>query len=74
MSVTRYTYNGPAKDEWPRPLISTVEVTEHPRHWRLRVWNRGGLAGELVVNADDGEQVLDRLLPRVVRSEGEVLA
>lgn len=60
MALSRYVH--PDRHGWPRPVITSIEVTKNPRHWRLRVWNRGGLAGELAVNAEDGQEFLNRLL------------
>jgi hypothetical protein len=52
-----------------RTLITSVRVQASPVHWFLTVWNRGGCAGSLTVNAEDGPAVLDRLLPPAQRSE-----
>lgn len=52
-----------------RALITSVRVQASPVHWTLSVWNRGGFAGGIVVNAEDGPAVLDRLLPPAQRSE-----
>lgn len=48
-----------------RPLISSIRVYPSPSHWRLHIWNRGGKAGELCVNAADGQAVIDRLIPHI---------
>jgi hypothetical protein len=52
-------------DHHPRPLISSVRVDPNPRHWWLHIWNRGGKAGILCVNAADGEALLARLIPPI---------
>ncbi len=44
---------GPPSDH----LISFATVKRLGAHDRVRVWNRGGLAGELVVVAGDGERI-----------------
>lgn len=46
----------------PRPLITSVRVEKAYGHDRVRVWNRGGHAGELTVTNGDGAAVADRLL------------
>lgn len=33
----------------------------NPRHWHLSVYNRGGLAGALCVDADCGEELMKRI-------------
>lgn len=48
------------------PLVSSVAVLLAPKggwHDRVRIWNRGGLAGELIVGAGDGPKLAARLLP-----------
>ena len=45
-----------------KDLISSVRVEAGPRHDRVSVWNRGGLAGVLLVDAGDGNDVADRLM------------
>ena len=44
-----------------KELISSVRVEHGPRHDRVSVWNRGGLAGVLTVDAGDGNDIADRL-------------
>lgn len=44
---------GPPSDH----LISSAAVSMSGGHDRVRLWSRGGLAGELVVTAGDGERV-----------------
>ncbi len=46
-----------------RVAVSQLRVLRNPRHWHIKVWNRGGLAGELCVDAIDGPTVVDRLMP-----------
>jgi hypothetical protein len=43
-------------------IITSVVVDEGPSHDRVRVWNRGGLAGVLVVTHGDGEVIARRML------------
>lgn len=43
-------------------LVTSVTVVFGPSHDNISVWNRGGHAGSLVVNAGDGELVAKRLL------------
>ena len=38
-------------------LVSSASVTRTGNHDRVRIWNRGGLAGELVVAAGDGASI-----------------
>lgn len=57
---------GPARE---RPIVTSARLDEGPRHDRLTVWNRGGLAGTLTVDAGDGIALLDRLIPHRVRRE-----
>lgn len=59
--VTRALDIEPARP--PPPVVSTVRVDRGVAHDRVRVWNRGGLAGVLVVASGDGE-VLAALLER----------
>lgn len=40
-------------------LISSATVTLSGGHDRVRLWSRGGLAGELVVTAGDGARVAE---------------
>jgi hypothetical protein len=46
-----------------RTLITSVRVVAGEGHDTVRVWNRGGLAGELVVTHGDGPDLARRLLP-----------
>lgn len=46
-------------------LVTSVVVDAGPGHDRVRVWNRHGLAGELVVSAGDGAAIADRLRMRI---------
>lgn len=54
-------------------LITSVRVKRGPGHDVLRIWNRGGCAGELTVNREDGEEIARRLIGpnyrRVARRE-----
>lgn len=50
----------------PRPsqsLVTTVTSQVRGAHSYVSVWIRGGLAGELVVEKEDGPQLAARLLP-----------
>lgn len=42
-------------------IVSSVRVVMDDLRWRLRIYTRGTLAGELVVRAQDGSHVLLRL-------------
>ena len=44
-----------------KPVISTRIVDQNPVHIRIKVWNRGGLAGTLVVNTADAVEIIGRL-------------
>lgn len=46
-----------------KPLISSIRVQTLGGHTHIDVWNRGGKAGTLVVNAEDGDRVAELLLP-----------
>jgi hypothetical protein len=59
MTTIRDTSDDPER----RALITSLRVEANPRHWRITVWNRGGKAGTLTVNAADGPAVVDRLIP-----------
>lgn len=45
-----------------RLLVSSVRVDTTPVHDHVRVWNRGGLAGTLIVKKGDGEKIKALLL------------
>lgn len=45
----------------PGSSISTVRVEFLGAHARIKIWNRGGLTGELVVNATDADEFVSRL-------------
>lgn len=55
--VNEVTYNAESGS-----VISSVRVEKNPRHWHLHIWNRGGKAGTLIVNAEDGPAIVDRLM------------
>lgn len=42
-------------------IVTSVQVEAVGGHDRVKVWNRGGLAGELVVQLGDGEPICERL-------------
>ena len=44
-----------------KPVISTKIENQNPVHTAIKVWNRGGLAGTLVVNTDDAAEIIGRL-------------
>ena len=52
-----------------RAVVSSVRVYEYSRYHRIQVWNRGALAGELLVDAQDGQAFLDAILAPVHRFE-----
>lgn len=57
--------------EWSKKyLVSAAAVTPIGGHDRVRVWNRGGLSGELVVVLGDGESLV-RALGLTEREGGE---
>lgn len=43
-------------------LVSSAAVSRHGAHERVRIWVRGGLAGELVVDHGDGERIATMVL------------
>lgn len=55
-------------------IISSVTVHYGPRHDRVRVWNRGALAGELTVECGDGWLVAYNLLPEHIREDDDGVA
>lgn len=50
-------YRAPAGDSPSRHVVSSAEVIEAGAHEVVRVWSRGGLAGELVVGRGDGARL-----------------
>ena len=44
-----------------KPIISIKIENQNPVHTRIKVYNRGGLAGTLVVNTDDAAEIIRRL-------------
>ena len=48
-------------------LIISQIIVKHNRygHDIIKVWNRGGCSGELIVNVGDGERLADKLLTLV---------
>lgn len=60
--MTRLVYDARDRAE-SRTLITSVRIDANPRHWWISVWNRGGKAGDLCVNAEDGPAFVDRLIP-----------
>jgi hypothetical protein len=42
----------------PGGVVSSVRVIFTGSHAKIAVWNRGGLAGELVVNAEDADAMV----------------
>jgi len=49
-----------------KDLISSVVIEDRgPKHAHMRIWNRGGLAGTLIVNKEDANEIKDRLLDHV---------
>lgn len=41
--------------------VSSVRVTIQGAHAKLAIWNRGGLAGELIVYVDDAPELVNLL-------------
>ena len=54
-------YEGPAGPPRERPVVNSVRIEKNPAHWHIGVWNRGGKAGDLCVDAEDGPEVIRRL-------------
>jgi len=56
-------------------IITSVRVVRSPGHDRVQVWNRGGLAGELIVTSGDGDAFAALLIPNayVHDSDGETM-
>jgi len=60
----RSTFNDePGQDDLPDKsgVVTSVLVVKGELHDRVKIWNRGGLAGELCVVAGDGARIADRL-------------
>lgn len=45
-----------------KPLLTARVEDQNPAHTRIKVWNRGGLAGTLVVGTSDAKRVMARLV------------
>lgn len=52
-----------------RIQVTSVRITVNPRHATITVWNRGGNAGTLTVDAEDGMDFVNKLLPPKERRE-----
>jgi hypothetical protein len=46
-----------------RAIITTLCIKKGVRHWNITVWNRGGQAGILTVDAADGQTIVNKLIP-----------
>lgn len=46
-----------------KPLISSLRWEVLGEQAYISVWNRGGKAGDLVVDADDAPAIVERLIP-----------
>lgn len=62
--LSRFTVRHDRADPASSVLISSIRVTRNPRHWMLTVWNRGGRAGDLTVDAKDGPAIVDSFIPQ----------
>lgn len=69
--VTRFISKHSGKERWfesplsgppDEQLVSAAAVTRMGAHDRVRIWTRGGLAGELVVSAGDGDALATTML------------
>lgn len=45
----------------PGSAVSSVRIKVQGGHARLSIWNRGGLAGEIVVNTADADEIVNLL-------------
>ena len=45
----------------PDELISSIRIEMNDVHWRIHIWNKGGKAGTICVNATDGPEITKRL-------------
>ena len=52
------------KDVEMKPTFTVHVTDQNPVHTRIKVYNRGGLSGELVVNTADAQELMDRLPDR----------
>lgn len=62
--MIEYEWTAPGKlpdDHRDDRVVSSVRVSIGPMHARIRVWNRGKLAGELYVDADDWPEFVSLL-------------
>jgi len=57
-----------------REVVTSVRIEENERHWRLTVFNRGGNAGTLTVDANDGPVIVARLYTDHAAVRAEALA
>ena len=57
-----------------REVVTSVRIEENERHWRLTVFNRGGNAGTLTVDASDGPVIVARLYTDHAAVRAEALA
>lgn len=60
--MTRLVFDARDRAE-ARSLVTSVRIDANPRHWWISIWNRGGKAGDLCVDAADGQAIVDRLIP-----------
>lgn len=51
-------------DPMTRSLITSVEIENTGDEDRVRIWNRGRLAGALMVRAGDGMKIAELLIPK----------
>lgn len=61
VGVERY-FSAPTGTSPSEHVVSSAAVVLHGAHDRVRIWSRGGLAGELVVEAGDGAKIATLLL------------
>jgi hypothetical protein len=46
-----------------RSIISSIKVSKENNRWWLTIWNRGGQAGIIIVDAVDAPTVINKLIP-----------
>jgi len=52
------------------PLVSSIKISYRGSHAILRIWNRGGLAGQLVIPVEDVYLFVERIASSDTQIEG----
>lgn len=62
MNLTEYFEKNPTTER-ARPLITSIRIDPRGGHAHIRIWSRGGCAGELTLDKDDAATLASKLLP-----------